>query len=412
MIAIAAQAMVDFKRVLAERNDPAIKALYTETTEKGLDIIGSTAVVTIHGALVPDADPWEERYFGLANTTRIARMLANVLADDRIKTVVMDINSPGGYSEGIAEIASMLYAARNSKRIVADTHGILASAAYWIASQAHEIGATRGTLVGSVGTYVAYLDSSKRFKEEGLEAVVVVSDDIKATGYPGTEITDKQKASVQALVDDLTDMFTGDIARTRSTPKASLTGAVHLASRALELGLIDHITTEGISIMDKAQLEALAAMKAELAEMKTNQEAEQANHAEALQAMQEAHATMQGNYKASQDQLADAQAKLLVSEGEALIASYRLTEGVLTDAAGKPNRIHALAYSDPETFKQIAERLQVSVPNTEPVGETDAGEMDPAQQIVALAGALKAKSPGMTMNTALVAAQRQIGDKK
>jgi ClpP class serine protease len=119
---------------------------------------------------------------------------------------------------------------------------MIASAGYWLASQADMVVATRGAEVGSIGVYCAFFDLSEYYNKLGVSVEVFSSGDYKGAGYPGTSLTKKQRADMDASIKRTHDQFAAAIQAAR--PQVSMDvmdGRVFDAEQAIEHGLIDDI---------------------------------------------------------------------------------------------------------------------------------------------------------------------------
>lgn len=193
---------------------------------------------------------WMGWTFGFASTQKTRQALANAINDPDVSSIVLRLDSPGGTVDGLAEVGDDLWAARQAgtKPIIAQVDGMLASAAYYVASQANQIVAGRMDLVGSIGTKLVLLDLSKMAEKEGVEVVLITTGEMKAAGEPGTEITDEQKEYFQGIVDGYFEDFIKVVGRGRGlTPREVRDradgGRVFLAPEAKARGLIDRIGT-------------------------------------------------------------------------------------------------------------------------------------------------------------------------
>ena len=169
-------------------------------------------------------------------------------ADESIAAILLRIDSPGGTVAGTADLAAEVVRARAQKPVWAFCDDLCASAAYWVASQCSAVYANTPTaMIGSIGTYVGLYDLSGAAEKEGAKPVLIKAGEFKGAGFPGTEITDAQKAVWQGLVDQTQAEFTAAVVSGRklstATVEALADGRVHLASVAEQLGLIDGIAT-------------------------------------------------------------------------------------------------------------------------------------------------------------------------
>jgi signal peptide peptidase SppA len=176
-----------------------------------------------------------------------ARTMAELAADKDIKTIVVMLNSPGGSVTGTMEAADALYAARETKRVVALVDPLCASAAYWIASQATEISAVPSANVGSIGVYMTHVDCSAMNEQMGLKVTYIFAGERKIDGNADEPLTDEARANFQAGCDEIYADFLAAVARGRGQAAAQVRsygdGRVFSAREAKKLGLIDRVET-------------------------------------------------------------------------------------------------------------------------------------------------------------------------
>lgn len=206
--------------------------------------IGSVAIVPVLGPLV-DRTSW--RYWSY---DEIIRDLNLALADDDISAILLDVNSPGGMVSGCDECASFIRDAAGQKPLAAHIGGIGASAAFWLASAAPRVTASRTANIGSVGALIHYLDIEGIFTNLGAKKVEVV-----ATQSPNKRLepdSEEGRAEMQAIVDGAAELFIEGIATFRGVNREDVLndygqGLVFKAEDALERGMIDAVSSfEGI----------------------------------------------------------------------------------------------------------------------------------------------------------------------
>lgn len=226
---------------------PTITAEVTATP----GAVGSVGILPILGTLVPRGDQYSA-FFGEAGCDRIAAKLQQLLAAPDVKTILLLIDSPGGMVQGIPELADALFAARGQKRMVAMANFTAASAAYWLASQAHEVVCAPSGWVGSIGAYFLHLDWSKAYELAGIKPTLVKSAEGKGEFSDIQPLSPQDLQRLQALVEDGNDQFVRAVARGRGvTPAAvrggfgapELKGRIFTASEAQKMGVIDRVAT-------------------------------------------------------------------------------------------------------------------------------------------------------------------------
>lgn len=168
-----------------------------------LEIVADTvAVIPVRGILTRKRSIFQS-IFGGYSMTEIRAAVVRASRDDRVRQIVLRIDSPGGTVSGTQELADAVGAAAQTKPVIAQVDGQATSAAYWVASQATEIRAGSMDLVGSIGVLAVYYDLSEAYSDGGIKPVVFSTGEHKAMGVPGVEITDEQVAQYQTLVDGM-----------------------------------------------------------------------------------------------------------------------------------------------------------------------------------------------------------------
>jgi len=119
----------------------------------------------------------------------------------------------------------------------------MASAAYWIGSQANEIIGTPSSHVGSIGTIMGMLDETVRMQMQGVKMEVFSSGKHKALGMPGRQLTQEDRAYLQGIVDKANAGFTGAVkaARPQATEEALTHAKMYDSPDAIAQGLVDGI---------------------------------------------------------------------------------------------------------------------------------------------------------------------------
>ena len=197
---------------------------------------------------------------GMGTSTILTRRaIRQAVADESISTILLAIDSPGGMVAGTMELADDVAQASLVKPVAAHIEDLGASAAYWVASQAQRVTATRISQVGSIGVVAEVIDAKGAADQQGLVVHVVSTGDYKGLGAPGTEVTQAYLDEVKSLVEGIGREFFGAVQRGRGLSDRQLTaartGQVWLAPQALSMGLLD-----GIESFDEA-VSALAGMR-------------------------------------------------------------------------------------------------------------------------------------------------------
>ena len=179
------------------------------------------------------------------STTEAAITIREALADGEVKSIMLDIDSPGGTLAGTAELADLIHAGKNTKPISAHAQDLAASAAYWIGSQADRFTASQTAQIGSIGVYRVMIDTSEAAAKAGARVHVGRSGDHKGAGAPGAPISAEALQVEQSIIDRAAGLFSAAVKRGRGLEKteAVTSGRTWLADDAKDLGLLDAVET-------------------------------------------------------------------------------------------------------------------------------------------------------------------------
>lgn len=165
--------------------------------------------------------------------------------DDRIKAVVLRINSPGGGVAPSQEIYEAIVQLKKKKKVVASMGSIAASGGYMIACATDRIVANPGTITGSISAIMHFANAEELFKKIGLKTSVIKSGKYKDIGSPARPMTEEEKYLMQELVDDIYDQFLETVSQNRKIAKEDVRkmadGRVFSGRQAKKIGLVDDI---------------------------------------------------------------------------------------------------------------------------------------------------------------------------
>lgn len=198
------------------------------------------AIIPVKGVIGKNLSELES-LCGCCDIHDVEEMLEECERDTSIKTIILDIDSPGGTSVGVPELANRI---KNcSKEVISFTGNECCSAAYWLGSQASKFYATPSSSVGSIGVYIAFPDCSEAFKMEGVKMDVIKSGTYKGAGIPGTSLDENQRKMLQQEVEDIHADFKEAVKSVRSfVEDNSMEGQMFSGKRGAEAGLVTSLT--------------------------------------------------------------------------------------------------------------------------------------------------------------------------
>lgn len=191
-----------------------------------------------------------------SSVNELSNMLDNALNDNSVKSIVLDINSPGG---GVLPSKEIMYKIRDSEKpIVARIGESGASGAYYAASATDRIIADEDSITGSIGVSMILIQYYELFDKLGVDVKVITSGERKDIGSPYRNMTEEEEERLQEIVDKIYYHFISDIAENRdmeiSDVEEIANGDIYLGSEALEKGLVDELGTLGDAITRAAEL--------------------------------------------------------------------------------------------------------------------------------------------------------------
>ena len=204
---------------------------------------GKVAVIPIHGTLVRRTSGIEAES-GLASYTGIAAQLDAALASPEIAAILLDIDSPGGESAGVFDLADRIRAASEVKPVWAVANDMAFSAAYALASAATRVFVARTGGVGSIGVIAMHVDQSVKDAQDGVRYTAVFAGERKNDLNPHEPISNEAHVVLKAEVDRIYDLFVETVARHRGldadTVRATEAG-LFFGPDAVATGLADAV---------------------------------------------------------------------------------------------------------------------------------------------------------------------------
>lgn len=229
----------------AHITSPAAQAAAAQQAKQQYEMTADgIAMIPIRGTLMKGTSSMSEG----SSLTYLRRKVSLAAADEKVKGIMLVVDSPGGTTAGTADAADAIVRAAAAKPTVAFVEDLCCSAAVWLASQAGRVVANQASAVyGSIGVYATLVDTSKRAEQLGVKVHVLRSGPLKGAGTPGDAVTPEQIASMQAYVDAVHGQFLAAVATGRKRSVATIQehadGGIFTAAQAVDRGLIDGVQT-------------------------------------------------------------------------------------------------------------------------------------------------------------------------
>jgi len=149
-------------------------------------------------------------------------LLKRVEEEDRVKAVILRIDSPGGTTAGSEAVYDAVRKISARKPVVAVMDTVAASGGYITALAADRIVARGNTITGSIGVIFSMPEFSKLLATVGITMEELKSGDLKAEPSPYKPMSDKARAASMELVNDGFAWFKGLVAERRQLPMATV----------------------------------------------------------------------------------------------------------------------------------------------------------------------------------------------
>ena len=347
-----------------------------------LSVEDGIGVVAIDGPILRKPDVFARVLFRATDSNMIGDALREAGARDDIKAVLLDIDSPGGTVAGTPELAATVASINERKPVYAFSSGLMASAAYWIASQARAIYATPSAQVGSIGVVQAVIDDTAALDAEGIKVEVFSVGKYKAMGAPGTPLTDDQRNLIRSNLAEIAQEFHAAVlARGRAIPADAMEGQTFSGRQAQRVNLAGMVP-------DRA--EAMRRLRVYHSAVDTQSSAMNASPEDLLAEARTQVDTLQRDFKAQADLLAEASTNLDSLRGEVGLLTADLEtlraerDGAKTETTTLQTRLSGLQASqadfDTRVQTEVA-RVVASTGTTLPARVTPLGDATQAAEL-------------------------------
>lgn len=216
---------------------PPVRPAATQTTK--------VAVIPIHGTLVRRTVGLEAES-GLTSYAGLSAQLDAALASPDVAAILLDVDSPGGESGGVFDLADRIRAAAQTKPVWAVANDMAFSAAYALASAASKVFVSRTGGVGSIGVIAMHVDQSERDAQDGVRYTAVFAGDRKNDLNPHEPISSEAHAFLKGEVNRVYGLFVETVARNRGIEASAVRdteAGLFFGQAAVAIGLADAIGT-------------------------------------------------------------------------------------------------------------------------------------------------------------------------
>ena len=188
----------------------------------------------------------EIKLFGpIMDVTEVLQKIEDATTNNKIKGVLLNVNSGGGAVSPSVEIAYAIKRLKEIKPVVVYASGTIASGSYYASIWADEIIANPGSMVGSIGVIMQGADASALMEKIGVKTQTVQAGKYKQVGAGDRPWKPFEIHELNKVIQGTYDMFTTDVADARGLDIKNrdtyANAHIFTASQAKDVGLVDSI---------------------------------------------------------------------------------------------------------------------------------------------------------------------------
>jgi protease IV len=172
--------------------------------------------------------------------------------DNRVKAIVLEIDSPGGEVTASDAIYSALVRTRARKPVVVYMDSLAASGGYYVSCGGKFLMANETTITGSIGVIIQTLNYEQLFNKVGLASVVFKSGKFKDMLNGARPITPEERDLVQNFIMKTYDKFLGIVAKERNLQADLLRNTIADGRILSGKEAFEHKLIDGLGELDDA----------------------------------------------------------------------------------------------------------------------------------------------------------------
>lgn len=194
----------------------------------------------------------------IADSDATIDQLKKFAKDGSVKAIVLRINSPGGGVGPSQEIYEEVRKLKGKKPVVASMGAVAASGGYYIACGAQKIYANPGTITGSIGVIMQFVNVKDLIEKIGVKGFAVKSGELKDAGSPLRDMTPEERQYLQGVIDNVFGQFVNAVAEGRKLEVEAVRkiadGRIFSGEQAKALGLVDVLGNQEDAVAEAGRM--------------------------------------------------------------------------------------------------------------------------------------------------------------
>ncbi|MEM6822151.1 MAG: signal peptide peptidase SppA [Verrucomicrobiota bacterium] len=174
----------------------------------------------------------------------IVAKLRQAREDDKVKAIILRIDSPGGEVTASDVIYNEVVKTDEVKPVLVFMESVAASGGYYVAAGARYLMSNELTITGSIGVIIQTYNVTQLSEKAGIDVLTIKSGKMKDILNPFRETKPEEVEYLQSMINETYDKFLGIVATERNLDAAELRdtvadGRILSGKRALSAGLLD-----------------------------------------------------------------------------------------------------------------------------------------------------------------------------
>lgn len=194
----------------------------------------------------------------ILDSQETVKQLQSLGKNQKVKAVVLRIDSPGGVVGPSQEIYEAVRKLNLKKKVVVSMGSLAASGGYYVAAPAARIFANPGSITGSIGVLMKFSNIEGLMDKIGMKAFTLKTGKFKDVGSPARTMSEQEKQMLQSVIDSTHSQFIKAVAMGRNLPvehvRKLADGRIYSGEQALALKLVDQLGTMQDAVEEAGRL--------------------------------------------------------------------------------------------------------------------------------------------------------------
>lgn len=190
------------------------------------------------------------------------RQLRYFLKQDKVKAVVLRVDSPGGIVAPSQEIYAEVKKFAAKKKIIVSMGSLAASGGYYISAPSTMIYANPGTITASIGVILKLSNIESLMDKIGIKSHTLKTGKYKDSGSPVREFSAEDRAMLQSVIDNTHEQFVKAVSEGRKLPiddvRRIADGRILSGEQAMGYKLVDRLGTLQDAIEEAGKLAGIS----------------------------------------------------------------------------------------------------------------------------------------------------------